>query len=180
MGELSCGWQLSSNTRERPRPIVEGARAPRQQQMLASIDLNLLLSLEALLEHRNVTHAARHVRLSQPSMSRALTRLRGIFNDDLLVRGSSGLVPTPQAERLARMLPPVLDALRGMVNRQGEWRSKTIMAIPDHQALILLPPLLPLLREHAPNLDADSDDLPDGIPIKSRTRFRELTGRDSD
>ncbi|TIU64844.1 MAG: LysR family transcriptional regulator, partial [Mesorhizobium sp.] len=109
MGELSCGWQISSNTRERPRLIVEGARAPRQQQMLASIDLNLLLSLEALLEHRNVTHAARHVRLSQPSMSRALTRLRGIFNDDLLVRGSSGMVPTPQAERLARMLPPVLD-----------------------------------------------------------------------
>lgn len=26
----------------------------------------------------------------------------------------------------------------------------------------------------------DSDDSPDGIPIKNRTRFRELTGRDSD
>ncbi|RWO82134.1 LysR family transcriptional regulator [Mesorhizobium sp.] len=153
MGELSCRRPISSKKRERPRLVVEGARAARQQKMLASIDLNLLLSLEALLEHRNVTHAARHVRLSQPSMSRALTRLRGIFNDDILVRGSSGLVPTPQAERLAQMLPPVLDALRRMVNRQGERRSKTIMAIPDHQALILLPPLLPLLREHAPNLD---------------------------
>lgn len=29
-------------------------------------------------------------------------------------------------------------------------------------------------------LIVDSDDLPDGIPIKNRTRFRELTGRDSD
>jgi hypothetical protein len=26
----------------------------------------------------------------------------------------------------------------------------------------------------------DSDDLPDGIPIKNRTRFREFTGRGSD
>lgn len=26
----------------------------------------------------------------------------------------------------------------------------------------------------------DSDDSPDGIPIKNRTRFRELAGRDSD
>lgn len=30
------------------------------------------------------------------------------------------------------------------------------------------------------SMDADSDDLPDGIPIKNWTRFRELTGRDSD
>jgi hypothetical protein len=29
-------------------------------------------------------------------------------------------------------------------------------------------------------LTVDSDDSPDGIPIKNRTRFRELAGRDSD
>ncbi|WP_245262371.1 LysR family transcriptional regulator [Mesorhizobium sp. WSM3626] len=130
--------------------------------MLASIDLKLLLALEALLEHLNVTHAARHTGVSQPSMSRSLTRLREIFNDDLLVRGSSSLVPTPQAERLAKILPTVLDAVRAMIGRscaQGEWRSKATMVMPDHQALILLPPLLPLLRENAPNLDIVTDPL---------------------
>ncbi|MER9927154.1 LysR family transcriptional regulator [Mesorhizobium sp. M0048] len=133
--------------------------------MLASIDLNLLFALEALLEHRNVTHAARHVGLSQPSMSRALRRLRGIFNDDLLVRGSMGLVPTPQAQRLSRMLPPVLDAIRGIVNgslAQANWRSKAIMAMPDHQGLVLLPRLLPRLRQHAPHLDVVIDPLLSG------------------
>lgn len=159
MDELACNRETSER---RARPLVEEPRATRQRQMLASIDLNLLLALEALLEHRNVTHAARHVGLSQPSMSRALRRLRGVFNDDLLVRGSIGLVPTPQAERLSQMLPPVLDAIRGMVNRsfaQGNWRSKAIMAMPDHQALVLLPRLLPRLRQHAPHLDIVTDPL---------------------
>ncbi|WEX79724.1 LysR family transcriptional regulator (plasmid) [Sinorhizobium numidicum] len=128
--------------------------------MLASIDLNMLLTLGALLEHRNVTHAARHLGLSQPPVSRALTRLRGIFNNDLLVRGSAGMVPTPHAERLAKTLPTALDSIRGMVSRgfaQGEWRSTVRVAMPDHQAVVLLPPLLPLLRERAPNLDIVTD-----------------------
>ncbi len=56
---------------------------------LASVDLNLLVALEALLEQRNVTYAGQRVGLSQPAMSRALARLRGVFNDDLLVRTST-------------------------------------------------------------------------------------------
>nr|WP_240545282.1 LysR family transcriptional regulator [Sinorhizobium fredii] len=130
--------------------------------MLASLDLNTLLALEALLEHRNVTQAARHLGLSQPSVSRALIRLRGVFNDDLLVRGSSGMVPTPHAQRLGQMLPPVLDSIRGMVDPgldQGEWRLTARMAMPDHQAIVLLPPFLPLMRERAPNLDIVTDSL---------------------
>ncbi|KAA3451659.1 transcriptional regulator [Mesorhizobium sp. SARCC-RB16n] len=147
---------------ERSADMVNGARATRQQRMLESIDLKLLLSLEALLEHRNVTHAARHMGVSQPSMSRSLTKLRGIFNDDLVVRGSSSLVPTPQAECLVKILPPILNAIRAMMDNncaQGGWRSKATMVMPDHQALILLPALLPLLREHAPNLDIVTDPL---------------------
>ena len=35
-------------------------------------------------------------------------------------------------------------------------------------------------RDQIAGRAAVSDDLPDGIPIKYRTRFRELTGRDSD
>lgn len=162
MDDLACSRETSEM---RARPLVPDPRGTPRHQMQGSIDLNLLLALEALLEHRNVTHAARQMGLSQPSMSRALRRLRDIFKDDLLVRGSIGLVPTPLAERLSQMLPPVLDAVRGMVNRsfaQGEWRSKATMAMPDHQALVLLPPLLPLLRQGAPNLDIVTDSLQAG------------------
>lgn len=53
---------------------------------LRSIDLNLLLPLQALLEERNVTRAARRINLSQSATSRALERLRLLLSDHLLVR----------------------------------------------------------------------------------------------
>lgn len=53
---------------------------------LSGLDLNLVLSLRALLEERNVTRAGQRVGLSQPAMSAALGRLRRHFDDELLAR----------------------------------------------------------------------------------------------
>jgi DNA-binding transcriptional LysR family regulator len=53
---------------------------------LSGLDLNLVLSLRALLEERNVTRAGQRVGLSQPAMSAALARLRRHFDDDLISR----------------------------------------------------------------------------------------------
>src|ERR1700733_14711564 len=61
---------------------------------LAGIDLNLLVALDALVRERSVSLAAARVGLSQPAMSRALSRLRGLFHDELLVRSSAGYVLT--------------------------------------------------------------------------------------
>ena len=57
---------------------------------LRSIDLNLLVALDALLTERHVTKAADRVGLSQPAMSNALNRLRAMFEDELLVRTRPG------------------------------------------------------------------------------------------
>jgi DNA-binding transcriptional LysR family regulator len=53
---------------------------------LSGLDLNLVLSLRALLEERNVTRAGQRIGLSQPAMSAALARLRRHFDDELLTR----------------------------------------------------------------------------------------------
>src|SRR5689334_1650282 len=60
---------------------------------LRSIDLNLLVALEALLSERHVTKAADRIGLSQPAMSNALGRLRALFGDELLVRTATGMKP---------------------------------------------------------------------------------------
>ncbi|WP_457813031.1 LysR family transcriptional regulator (plasmid) [Sinorhizobium meliloti] len=100
-----------------------------------------------------VTHAGQHVGKSQPAMSRALDALRGVFNDDLLVRASSGYVLTPEGQRLAELLPSALNMIRRMVTNDSftakEWRSKTTVAMPDHQTMILLPRLM----QRAPHLE---------------------------
>ncbi len=150
---------------ERPRLRSVGAPprqdgglhpSPHRRVNLAGVDLNLLVALEALLAERNVTHAADRVGLSQPAMSRALGRLRGLFDDELLVRSSSGLVPTARSEQLAAELPDALNMLRNLLASRetapGSWEATVNIDLPDHQALDLLPRLLPRLREAAPGV----------------------------
>lgn len=67
---------------------------------LRSLDLNLLVALDALLTERHVTRAAARIGLSQPAMSNALARLRDTFSDDLLVRTPRGMEPTQRALEL--------------------------------------------------------------------------------
>ncbi len=67
---------------------------------LASIDLNLLIVFDAVMQERSVTRAGVRLGLSQPAMSHALTRLRHMLGDALFVRSPNGMVPTPRAEQL--------------------------------------------------------------------------------
>jgi DNA-binding transcriptional LysR family regulator len=82
-----------------------------QQTHIAGVDLNLLPALAALLEERHVSRAATRVGLSQPAMSRAMQRLRRIFDDTLLVSGRDGYTLTPRAERIRGQLAVVLPEL---------------------------------------------------------------------
>jgi len=67
---------------------------------MSTPDLNLLLTLDAVLSEGSVTRAARRLRLSPSAMSRALARLRDATGDPLLVRAGRALVPTPRALEL--------------------------------------------------------------------------------
>lgn len=78
------------------------------RERLREVDANLLLSLHALLEERNLTHAGERMAMSQPAMSGALGRLRKHFGDELLVRAGRGFELTPFAEALR---PRVVEAV---------------------------------------------------------------------
>ena len=67
---------------------------------LASLDLNLLVSLDALLQQRSVTRAASQMGLSQPALSASLGRLRRHFGDELLTRVGNEYRLTPLAVQL--------------------------------------------------------------------------------
>src|SRR5262249_31194837 len=68
---------------------------------LSAIDLNLFLVLNTVLEERSATRAAARLHVTQSAVSNALTRLRELLGDPLVVRSGRGLVPTPRAEELA-------------------------------------------------------------------------------
>lgn len=82
---------------------------------LRSVDLNLLVILDALLDEAHVTRAAARLGLSQPAASSALDRLRHLFKDRLLERRRGGMRPTPVAEALRPALKAALASIRAML-----------------------------------------------------------------
>ncbi|AIM21911.1 LysR family transcriptional regulator [Serratia sp. SCBI] len=78
---------------------------------LRRLDLNLLVTLDALLAEHNVTRAAQRLNFSQPAVSVHLAKLRAIFDDPLLLPGPRGMRPTARAEQLREPLRQALAAL---------------------------------------------------------------------
>ena len=145
-----------------------------------NFDFNLLKVLDVLITERNVTRAGEQLGRSQPAISNALRRLRVLLNDDLLVRGVSGMVLTPRAEAIRQPLREALASLEGGIFEEvtfdpavatGVYR----VSMPDRLTLAVVPPLLDRLQQLAPNmalhvltadrqqaldlLDADESDL---------------------
>jgi LysR family transcriptional regulator, nod-box dependent transcriptional activator len=83
------------------------------------LDLNLLVALDALVAHQNVTRAARQLFISQSAMSGALARLREHFNDDLIVKSGRRMTLTPLAESLAQPLREVLSETTRLVKTRS-------------------------------------------------------------
>ncbi|MDC0610306.1 LysR family transcriptional regulator [Vibrio sp.] len=80
------------------------------------IDLNLLRTLNILLVEHSVSRTAEKLHLSQPSVSVHLSKLRHIFNDQLLIPESKGMRPTALAEQLRKPLADAMDVLGSAVN----------------------------------------------------------------
>ena len=82
---------------------------------LRSVDLNLLPVFEAAYEERSLSRAALRLAMTQPAVSHAMTRLRGLFNDELFIRQSRGVVPTPVADMVYAKLRGALVSVRDAV-----------------------------------------------------------------
>lgn len=123
----------------------------------ARFDLNLLVTLDALLAERNVTRAARRVGLTQPAMSNALARLRVALGDPVLVRAKGGMVPTAKAEAVGRAATLLLREVERVVGAAADFDARTArreftIAASDYVASVLLTPLLERLTQEAPNI----------------------------
>ena len=82
-----------------------------------SPDLNLLPIVVALYDQLSVSRAAEHLGMSQPSVSKALRRLRESFGDPLFLRSSRGLVPPPRAHAIVGAARAHLEDLQAELRR---------------------------------------------------------------
>src|ERR1043166_326849 len=126
---------------------------------LVAIDLNLLVVCDALLRERHVGRAATAIGRSQPAVSHALSRLRALFGDPLLVASGRRMILSPRADGLREPLGRALRSVRGLFDaeRFDAATSKRVfrLMMPDYLAAAILPALITKLRSEAPNVRLD-------------------------
>ncbi|MDT7837914.1 LysR family transcriptional regulator [Aquabacterium sp. OR-4] len=124
---------------------------------ISKVDLNLLVSFDAMAEHRSVTRAGEAIGLSQPAMSAALNRLRALFGDALFVKTGSHMEPTLRAQALAPHVRRVVETVKTEILNSAEFDPATSERIftlitPDIGEIHFVPPLLAYLAQAAPHL----------------------------
>jgi DNA-binding transcriptional LysR family regulator len=123
---------------------------------LASLDLNLLVSLDALLQERSVTRAAARMGLSQPALSASLARLRRHFGDELLSRAGNEYRLTPLAVQLRELARLALTGVERVFDAQTQFDPASStrefsLLISDYGVAVLGDRIAALLAEEAPN-----------------------------
>jgi DNA-binding transcriptional LysR family regulator len=124
---------------------------------LKDIDLNLLVIFNQLLTEKKVSKVAENLGLGQPAVSNALARLRKQFGDELFLRTSTGMQPTPFADQMAESIGYALGMIHGAVNVPNAFdpatsqRSFTI-GMTDIGEIYFLPLLMKRLQKTAPSV----------------------------
>lgn len=143
---------------------------------MSNPDLNLLITLDAVLAEGSVTRAAKRLRLSPSAMSRALARLRETTGDPLLVRAGRGLVPTPRAielrDRVSQLVRDAQEVLSPVELLDLKKLDRTFaIRTSEGFAESFGPALIARVAEQAPGVrlffmqkpDKDSKPLRDGV-----------------
>src|SRR5262245_26154859 len=117
-----------------------------QRINLRAVDLNLLVVFDAVMAERRVTKAAERLRLTQPAVSHALSRLRRLFKDPLFVRTPAGLEPTPTAAWLGGRISAVLSEIGVILTRDEQFQPaqsnrRFTVGMSDYAAFVFLPEL---------------------------------------
>ncbi len=136
------------------------------QDPLSRIDLNLLVAFQVLIQEKNVTRAAERLFVTQPAMSKTLNRLRNLLDDELFVRASHGLMPTPKTLELEKPVADILNQLTELIVINQEFdpanTSATIsLATLGTSASVGMPDFINKLRQNAPKLMLISQNIDD-------------------
>jgi len=121
------------------------------------VDLNLLRVFDAVLREKGVTPAAAGLGLTQPAVSNALSRLRGVFGDPLFVRTPTGMDATPFARELAEPVRQALALLESaLAHGPGFDPASATRAFRFYMSYLgqieFLPPLIERVQQRAPGV----------------------------
>jgi DNA-binding transcriptional LysR family regulator len=122
---------------------------------IASLDLNLLLVLDTVLQERSVAKAAQRLHVTPSAISNGLAKLRTALGDSLVTRRGRGIVPTPRAQELGPALARALAELERAVT-QGPFDAAACtrtftLAMADAGQIASLPAITAALSRAMPS-----------------------------
>lgn len=119
-------------------------------------DLNLIRVFDAVMEEQGVSRAAARLGLTQSAVSHALNKLRREVGDQLFIRGTDRMHPTPRAIELSvpfkAALHQIETALQGPRFDPETADTRFVIATSDYVIGTLMPPLLNHLQSRAPGV----------------------------
>lgn len=153
----------------------------RGSMQLSSVDLNLLVPMQALLEERSVSRAAERLYMSQPALSAALARLRRHFNDDLLIRSGNQYVLSPLAGELLDEVRNAAGALGRVFGAQGDFQPASSerefrVVCSDYIASVLGAPLSRAVSSRAPFTQVRFEHVQDAVVDGAPDSLRDIDG----
>jgi DNA-binding transcriptional LysR family regulator len=134
-------------------------------------DLELLLVFDEIFKTGNVTRSAHNLGLPQSSVSLALAKLRGHFNDQLFSRTSKGMVPTPRAQNAIGDVRRAIMALQHALADQPAFDPAASarrfgICMTDISEIVLLPRILNHLRGVAPGIHLEISRISPDTPAE--------------
>ena len=123
------------------------------KKSLARLDLNLLFTLQLLLQELSVSRAAKKLNVTPSTVSKSLGKLRDWFDDPLFVKTPTGLAPTPLALSMEQDLNDWLQIGAQIAEKRTQESTKGIqfhLAIESPLLLTLLGELLQQIHERYP------------------------------
>jgi DNA-binding transcriptional LysR family regulator len=123
---------------------------------IRDLDLNLLLVFDALFEEGTLTRSAHRLKLSQPTVSTSLAKLRVALGDELFVRSNGVMQPTARAISLRPAVTSVLKTIRLDILAQAAFDPASesgafTLSLSDIGELEFLPKLIERLGREAPD-----------------------------
>ncbi|GGP70763.1 hypothetical protein GCM10009347_39770 [Shewanella algicola] len=87
---------------------------------LARLDLNLLITLQLLLQELSVSKAAKKLNVTPSTVSKSLSKLREWFDDPLFVKTPHGFSPTSLAISMEQELADWLQLSSQLLAKRGD------------------------------------------------------------
>jgi DNA-binding transcriptional LysR family regulator len=127
---------------------------------LTRININLLVTLQVLLQERNASSSAVRLNLSQSTISKNLSQLRHIFADPLFHRISHGLMPTPLAQELEPKLNIAISAINEIFSPSKfnlkKYQGCFKISMQESAFEFVLSKVMQRVLDEAPNMQIDT------------------------